>query len=131
MDNTIGKNIYMLRKKQGLTQEELARLVNVSFQAISKWETGNSTPDISALPLLANVFHCSIDSLLGYPAEQQKIMDYEERYKAFRQICSISGSTVSLTLFFVQALFTIYRWNLEKRFWKITKTIPLSAAFMP
>ena len=82
MDNTVGKNIYMLRKQHGLTQEELARRINVSFQAISKWETGNSTPDISILPLLANIFHCNIDSLLGYPAEQQKIMDYEERYKA-------------------------------------------------
>lgn len=81
MNNVIGKNIYMLRKEQGLTQEELAKLINVSFQAISKWETGNSTPDISTLPLLANVFHCNIDSLLGYPAEQRKITDYEERYK--------------------------------------------------
>ena len=82
MDSTVGKNIYMLRKKYGLTQEELAKRINVSFQAISKWETGNSTPDLSILPLLANIFHCNIDSLLGYPAEQQKIMDYEERYKA-------------------------------------------------
>lgn len=42
MGNTIGKNIYALRKKQGLTQEELAKLVNVSFQAVSKWENGVS-----------------------------------------------------------------------------------------
>ena len=70
-----------MRKKQGLTQEELARLVNVSFQAVSKWENGNSLPDISVLPLLANALHCNIDSLLGYAAEQQKITDYEERYK--------------------------------------------------
>lgn len=81
MGNTIGKNIYALRKKQGLTQEELAKLVNVSFQAVSKWENGNSVPDISTLPLLANVLHCNIDSLLGYAAEQRKITDYEERYK--------------------------------------------------
>ena len=82
MDNRIGKNIYLLRKQLGLTQEELAGLVNVSFQAVSKWENGNSTPDLSTLPLLANVFHCDIDSLLGYPVEQKKIMDYEERYRA-------------------------------------------------
>ena len=82
MNNMIGKNIYALRKKQGLTQEELAELVNVSFQAVSKWENGNSLPDISALPLLANALHCNIDSLLGYAAEQRKITDYEERYKA-------------------------------------------------
>ena len=81
MSNIIGKNIYSLRKKQSLTQEELAGLVNVSFQAVSKWETGNSLPDISALPLLANALHCSIDSLLGYAAERRKITDYEERYQ--------------------------------------------------
>ena len=82
MTNAIGKNIHAFRKQQGLTQEELANLVNVSFQAISKWENGNSTPDISTLPLLANVFHCDIDALLGYPAEQRRILDYEERYRA-------------------------------------------------
>ena len=54
---------------QGLTQEELADLVNVSFQAVSKWENGNSLPDISTLPLLANILNCSIDSLLGYAAQ--------------------------------------------------------------
>lgn len=42
MDNRIGKNIYLLRKQLGLTQEELAGLVNVSFQAVSKWENGVS-----------------------------------------------------------------------------------------
>ena len=42
MSNIVGKNIYSLRKKQGLTQEELAGLVNVSFQAVSKWENGVS-----------------------------------------------------------------------------------------
>ena len=71
MSNIIGKNIHALRKKQNLTQEELAGLVNVSFQAVSKWENGNSLPDISVLPLLANALHCDIDSLLGYAAEQQ------------------------------------------------------------
>ena len=81
MKNTIGKNISILRKKQGLTQEELAKQLNVSFQAVSKWETGSSYPDISVLPLLANIFHCDIDSLLGYPAEQRKILDYDDRYK--------------------------------------------------
>ena len=81
MENMIGKNIYMLRKKHGLTQEELAKLVGVTFQAVSKWENGNAAPDISALPILANIFHCDIDSLLGYPTQQQRIMDYEERYR--------------------------------------------------
>lgn len=81
MSDLIGKNIYTLRKRQGLTQKELAKLINVSLQAVSKWENGNTIPDVSTLPLLANVLHCNIDSLLGYVAEQRKITDYEERYK--------------------------------------------------
>ena len=94
MSNIIGKNIYSLRKKQGLTQEELAGLVNVSFQAVSKWENGNSLPDISTLPLLANVLHCNIDALLGYAAEQQKITDYEERYKTDEYYWGIQPSNM-------------------------------------
>ncbi len=82
MGNQVGRNIHTLRKQQGLTQEQLAESVKVSFQAVSKWETGNSLPDISTLPLLANVLHCSIDQLMGYAAEQKRITDYEERYKA-------------------------------------------------
>ncbi len=82
MANQIGRKIHALRKQQGLTQEELADRVKVSFQAVSKWENGNSLPDISTLPLLANVLHCSIDQLMGYAAEQRRITDYEERYKA-------------------------------------------------
>ena len=65
MSNIVGENIYTLRKNRGLTQEKLAELVNVSFQAVSKWENGNSVPDVSVLPLLANALHCSIDFLLG------------------------------------------------------------------
>ena len=94
MNNIIGKNIYALRKKQGLTQEELAGLVNVSFQAVSKWENGISFPDVSTLPLLANALHSSIDSLLGYAAEQRKITDYEERYKTNGYYWGIQPSTM-------------------------------------
>ncbi|MDE5859624.1 MAG: helix-turn-helix domain-containing protein, partial [Oscillospiraceae bacterium] len=78
--NTIGKNICNLRKQNGLTQEELAGRLNVSFQAVSKWENGVSLPDVSTLPLLAKSLGCSIDSLLGYAVEQKIINDYESRY---------------------------------------------------
>ncbi len=80
--NVIGKNILNLRKQNGLTQEELAEKLNVSFQAVSKWENGASLPDISMLAPLAVALGCSIDSLLGYAAEQKIITDYEGRYRA-------------------------------------------------
>ena len=69
--NAIGKNICNLRKQKGFTQEELASRLNVSFQAVSKWETGASLPDVATLPLIAKAFGCSIDTLLGYAVEQK------------------------------------------------------------
>ena len=80
MNNNIGKNICTLRKRRELTQEELARQLNVSFQAVSKWENGISLPDVATLPLIAKALECSIDSLLGYAVEKRIISDYESRY---------------------------------------------------
>lgn len=82
MNSTIGKNIYALRKKHGMTQEELANRLNISYQAVSKWENGGTMPDISILPSLAVVFGTSIDALLGYAAEKQASSYYEEKYRS-------------------------------------------------
>ena len=65
--NTIlAKNIYILRKQKGLTQEQLAEIMGVSYQAVSKWENEKSLPEVSILPLLADTFGCSIDALFSY-----------------------------------------------------------------
>lgn len=63
MKKTIGEIIRSLRKEQNLTQEELAELLNVSAQAISKWENGASMPDISQIVPIASVFGVSTDVL--------------------------------------------------------------------
>lgn len=63
--NQIGDNIKLLRKAKGVTQEELAEAVHVSFQAVSKWENGGA-PDIGTLPALASFFGVSIDELMGF-----------------------------------------------------------------
>ena len=60
-----GNRIKALRRKMNLTQEELAERLNVSYQTISKWETGASLPDITLFPLLANFFSVTTDELLG------------------------------------------------------------------
>lgn len=66
MGNTIGINIKTYRKNKGFTQEELADLLNVTPQAVSKWESENSMPDVSMLIPLAKVLGVSTDALLGY-----------------------------------------------------------------
>ncbi len=62
---TLGKRIAMLRKEKGLTQEQLAEKVGVSAQAVSKWENDASCPDITLLPLLADILGVTVDELLG------------------------------------------------------------------
>lgn len=59
----ISKNIVDLRKKKGITQEQLAAALNVSPQAVSKWETNTSQPDTQMLPLIAEYFETGIDYL--------------------------------------------------------------------
>lgn len=61
----VGKRISVLRKKVNMTQMELADRVGISFQAVSNWERGNSMPDISKLPELAEIFGISVDELIG------------------------------------------------------------------
>ena len=61
----IGRRIAELRKKNDMTQFELADKLSISFQAVSNWERGNSMPDISKLPELAEILGVSIDEILG------------------------------------------------------------------
>ncbi len=66
MDNEkIGKFILELRKQKGMTQKELAEKVGVSDKTISKWECGNSIPDITYLEALCNSLNISVNELLS------------------------------------------------------------------
>ena len=62
-DINISKNMANLRKKAGITQEQLAAALNVSSQAVSKWETNTCQPDTLTLPLIANYYKVSVDYL--------------------------------------------------------------------
>lgn len=68
----IGAFIAARRKEKGLTQEDLADYLGVSKPAVSKWESGQSYPDIMLLPVLASYFNTSVDALIGYEAQLTK-----------------------------------------------------------
>lgn len=71
----LNEKVYWCRKQTGLSQEELAARIGVSRQSISKWETGDASPEISKLPLLAQTFGVTTDWLLsdeGIPQEEPK-----------------------------------------------------------
>lgn len=62
---SLGNRIAYYRKLNAMTQEELAVRLNISSQAVSKWEQQLSSPDIMLLPVIAEVFDISIDELFG------------------------------------------------------------------
>lgn len=70
--NTIKLLIPELRKAKGVTQSQLAEYLGISFQSVSKWENGNSMPDITLLPRLAEYFQVSVDELLGLKPLQNR-----------------------------------------------------------
>jgi transcriptional regulator with XRE-family HTH domain len=69
----VGKIISNLRKENNMTQMELADKLNISFQAVSNWERGQSMPDISKLGELAAIFGVTIDGLLGNEKSAQVV----------------------------------------------------------
>ncbi len=86
--------IRRLRTEKGWTQEELGERVGVSAQAVSKWETGQSLPDISQLPLLAKAFGVTTDLLFGleeepepdFPELDYRCSDPEEAWQRWREM---------------------------------------------
>lgn len=75
----IGNRIAQKRRAAGLTQEAMAEKLGVSAQAVSKWENGQSCPDISLLPTIANLFGISIDELLTGETAVVSMVPKEER----------------------------------------------------
>ena len=70
MELNIGTNLKRLRIAKGITQEQLSTVMNVSCAAVSKWERGETYPDITLLQPLAFYFGVSLDELMGYDQEK-------------------------------------------------------------
>ena len=74
MEMTIGKRIAALRREKNLKQDDLAQMLEVSPQAVSKWENDLTCPDISLLPKLAKILGVSVDELLAGKQELQPVV---------------------------------------------------------
>lgn len=80
---SIGKNIAKYRKAKGLTQEELGAKLGVTNQAVSKWESEVSMPDVMLLPEIANALNITLDDLYGIAKEPEKISCSADDFPAF------------------------------------------------
>jgi tellurite methyltransferase len=96
MKEILAGTIARYRKEQGFTQEELANRLGITFQAVSKWETGQSTPETGLLLLLAKTLRVSVDKLLGYAALCQDTSYYEAEYQKDDYYWGIEPSTMCL-----------------------------------
>lgn len=76
---TVGKQIAFLRKAKGITQSELGERIGVSFQAVSKWERGETLPDITLLPDLAKILETTVDYIL---MGNELLIDYKGKFTA-------------------------------------------------
>lgn len=73
----VGEQIAVLRKAKGITQSELGERIGVSFQAVSKWERGETLPDITVLPDLAKILETTVDFIL---LGNEKVIEYKGKF---------------------------------------------------
>lgn len=104
MNETFGQRFTRLRKEKNFTQEEIALKLNISAQAVSKWENDISMPDISILSSIADIFDISLDELLGRGKKQDVILVDEESKKDINKmvlrmkVMSNDGSKVNINI---------------------------------
>lgn len=90
MKETFGQKIQRLRKNLNLKQDDIANKLNVTPQAVSKWENDISAPDIQTLPLLADILKVSLDELLGRQTPKTQIIPEGERKNINNMILKIN-----------------------------------------
>ena len=81
MENKLAENIRSYRKDLGLSQEQLAERLGITLGTVSKWERGASEPDLLYVMEIAELFHISVDVLIGYTMRGSNADEEQERIK--------------------------------------------------
>ena len=100
----LSENLKQLRRENGLTQETLADFLGVTFQSVSKWERGESYPDITMLPEIAGFFKVSVDELLGVNRAEDEVeiikeLEAYDNIRALYDTVSASNNANLINLF--------------------------------
>lgn len=102
LNMNVGEKILQLRKKMGLSQEELAEKLNVTRQTISKWETNQSSPDFEKIVPLCDLFEITTDELLRGKSENIKNLDDSKIRR--KTACKVS---ISVFIYFLAIIWII------------------------
>lgn len=118
---TFGEKLQLLRKRQGLSQEKLAEQLDVSRQAVSKWELGESLPDTENVVQLGKLFDVSIDYLLkdeilredGIPAAQNNTAGSQRKFRSNMQLvigilCTAIGCIGNIALMVLSTMIEVH-----------------------
>ncbi len=121
---TLGSFIAVLRKSRGMTQKDLAEKLGVSDKTVSHWERDESAPDISIIPVIAEIFDVTCDELLKgektktssenspqKTVKQQKYL-FEKSYSKFRTQCLIFMGVSFLGIAFAALSYWVWAWNI-------------------
>lgn len=76
----MGRQIARLRKENRFTQEQLAEILNISPQAVSKWENAKAVPEVSTIYELSRLFNCSVDRVLDPSSSVSRNMDFDYEF---------------------------------------------------
>ena len=99
----LSEKLYKLRKNSGLSQEQLAEQLNVSRQAISKWESGTAVPESEKLIIISNYFGVSVDYLLK---------DEEEQVKPSCSVIEENPKTIAGIIICIAGILSMVIWGL-------------------
>lgn len=130
LKNIIAFNIAELRKQNGMTQIELAEKLNYTDKAISKWERGDSIPDISILKSIADMFGVTVDYLISedHPKEKAKPSSTQKRNRRVITLLGVAAVWLVATIVFV---FIHYEFGYKFKTWlTYIYAIPLSLIVM-
>ena len=123
MDNVkIGKLIAELRRKKGLTQQDLGDMVGVGFKAVSKWECGTTLPDITIINEVSKILGITTDELLNGELNVEEPVEETKEKKKIPTKLVVTISIITVLLIFITTIFT-YQSN-KSYTYKIISTNP-------
>lgn len=103
----VGKNLSAIRKQHGMTQQELAEKLDVSRQAVSRWEQNVSEPSTENLIRLGTLFGVSVDFLIGNERQESSAANHEQRRDLVRKKFSIFNRHIYLVLALIVFLYEL------------------------
>ncbi len=113
----IANNIAELRKMNHMTQQDLAEKLNYTDKAISKWERGESTPDIESLSALAKMFNLTVDDLLNETFDKEQTLK-KEKIRLSKSISKIALGVLTIWLIgTVVFVYNVIRNNVPNGLW--------------